>query len=254
MTLAEMMRANKIEPRIKAEIAGNTAVVYMHGTVGDSWFDDSISAKSVREQLNGFEGDEIELHINSFGGDMFEGIAIKNYLSNRPEKVTAYIDGIAASAASIIAMCADTIIMPADTQLMIHNPWTYTAGNAKELRKVAEQLEVAQTSLEETYMKRFVGEREELKALLDAETFLTAEQAIQFGLADAVEKEGSLDTVSDKLVSSLMAKYKKPVSNHLISDDKTEEEEPTDGPAEEPEEKEQPNKSVTIDKFAGLFA
>lgn len=250
MTLAEMMLENKIEPRIKAEIAGNTAVVYMHGAVGDYWFEESITAKSVRDQLEGFEGDEIELHINSHGGDMFEGIAIKNYLSNRPEKVTAYIDGIAASAASIIAMCADTIIMPVDTQLMIHNPWTYAAGNAKELRKVAEQLEVAQTSLEETYMKRFVGEREELKALLDAETFLTAEQAIQFGLADAVEKEGSLDTVSDKLVSNLLAKYKKPVSNHLINDDKAEEEEP----AEEPEAKEQPNESVTIDKFAGLFA
>ena len=67
-------------------------------------------------------------------------------------------------------------------------------------------------------------------------------------------KEGSLDTVSDKLVSNLLAKYKKPVSNHLINDDKAEEEEPDDGTAEEPETKEQPNESVTIDKFAGLFA
>lgn len=241
MKLAEMARMNKIEPRIKAEVSGNSAVLYLHGAVGDYWFEESITTQSVRDQLEGFEGDEIELHINSHGGDMFVGIAIKNYLANRPEKVTAYIDGIAASAASIIAMGADKIIMPADTQMMIHNPWTYAGGNAKELRKVAEQLEVAQTSLEETYMARFVGERSELQALLDAETFLTADQALQFGLADAVLlKNESVDSNDADVVAGLMAKYQKPVSNHLTAD-------------EEPKEETTP-KADAVKKFIGLFA
>ncbi len=185
------------------------ATLYLHGTVGGYW--EGINFNDVRNALASFQGNEIEVHINSYGGDMFEGIAIKNFFSQRKETVTVIIDGLAASAASIIAMGADKILMPKDTQLMIHNPWTFAYGNAKELRKVADDLEKAQVSVEETYLKRFKGDREELKALLDEETFLTADEAVTLGLADGIYGEDEPEEVSNdaetNVLDSLMAKY-----------------------------------------------
>lgn len=193
------MKANPIKNAfdIKNEQDGKSTI-YLYGTVGGYY--NGISLSSVKDALEQISTSNIEVHINSYGGDLFEGIAIKNLLKQREEKITVYIDGIAASAASIIAMAGDEIIMPADAQLMIHNPWTYAAGNAVELRKIADDLEKSQTSLEESYMKRFVGTRDELKALLDEETQLTAEEAIAFGLADRLDEEfvSSEDPISAK--------------------------------------------------------
>ena len=188
------------------------ATLYLHGTVGSNLEGKGINFNDVRNALASFQGNEIEVHINSYGGDMFEGIAIKNFFSQRKETVTVIIDGLAASAASIIAMGADKILMPKDTQLMIHNPWTFAYGNAKELRQVADDLEKAQVSVEETYLKRFKGDREELKALLDEETFLTADEALTLGLADSIYGEDEPEEVSDdtetNVLDSLMAKYR----------------------------------------------
>lgn len=185
------------------------ATLYLHGIVGSYW--EGINFNDVRNALASFQGNEIEVHINSYGGDMFEGIAIKNFFSQRKETVTVIIDGLAASAASIIAMGADKILMPKDTQLMIHNPWTFAHGNAKELRKVADDLEKSQVSVEETYLKRFKGDREELKVLLDEETYLTADEALTLGLADGIygedEPEEASNNAETNVLDSLMAKY-----------------------------------------------
>lgn len=199
-----------IPTRVEAlAVAEDKTALYLHGVVG-GWYDE-ITTDSVRRALAGVTGGEVEVHINSYGGDMFEGIAIKNYLIQHPAKVTVVIDGLAASAASIIAMGGDTILMPRDTQLMIHNPWTFAAGNAKELRKVADDLDKSQTSIEETYLKRFKGERSELQALLDEETFLTAEEAVALGLADGIfddqTTEEAVDASGETVLDHLMAKY-----------------------------------------------
>lgn len=200
----------KIPTRVEAlAVADDKTVLYLHGLVG-AWYD-GITAKGVRETLASVTGGEVEVHLNSHGGDMFEGISIKNYLLQHPAKVTVVIDGLAASSASIIAMGGDTILMPRDTQLMIHNPWTFAAGNAKELRKVADDLEKSQASIEETYLKRFKGERSELKALLDEETFLTADEAVALGLADGIYDDKAADEAEDAsgetVLDHLMAKY-----------------------------------------------
>lgn len=201
--------------RFEASIANDDkAVLYLHGTVGSYW--EGINFSDIRDELANFNGSAIEVHINSYGGDMFEGIAIKNYLAQRPEEVTVIIDGLAASAASIIAMGADRILMPSDTQLMIHNPWTFAYGNAKELRKVADDLDKAELSIQETYLKRFKGEKEELKALLDEETFLIADEAVALGLADGIydaaesdapDEEAETEAEQETVLDSLMAKY-----------------------------------------------
>ncbi len=202
-----------IPKRIEASSqADGTAKLYLAGTVG-AWYD-GITFKEVRQAMSEISSDTVEVHINSYGGDMFEGIAIKNYLKQLDKTVIVVIDGIAASAASVIAMAGDTIKMPKDTQIMIHNPWTWAAGNAKELRKIADDLEKSQTSIEESYLAHFKGTRDELKALLDEETSLTAEEVVMLGLADELIEE--TDVVSkDELISdseasireNLIAKY-----------------------------------------------
>jgi len=187
--LNELMKKNPIENKleIKNEAEG-TIELFMYGTVGYS-----VYLNGIKYALGDVVGNEINVHINSYGGDLFEGIAIKNFLLNRPEKINVYIDGIAASAASVIAMAGDHIVMPSDAQMMIHNPWTYTMGNAKELRKTADDLDKAQTSLEKSYLKRFKGTEDELKTLLDEETYLTADEAVLFGLADKIDGQAADD-------------------------------------------------------------
>ena len=217
------MKNNPIENKleIKNEAEG-TIELFMYGTVGYS-----VYLNGIKYALGDVVGNEINVHINSYGGDLFEGIAIKNFLLNRPEKINVYIDGIAASAASVIAMAGDRIVMPSDAQMMIHNPWTYTMGNAKELRKTADDLDKAQTSLEKSYMNRFKGTEDELKTLLDEETYLTADEAVLFGLADVIdgqEKEDDEPNAKAALVKKFAALAVPPVTNTVETPEETDEE------------------------------
>ncbi|MEB9880150.1 Clp protease ClpP [Bacillus cereus] len=160
----------------------------MHGTVGAGWWGD-INAKKTREMFDNIDADEIELHIHSGGGDAFEGIAICNYLRSHKAKVTAYVDGLAASAASLIAMGADKIIMPSNTTMMVHRASTYAYGNADSLEKQAKMLRDVDDALIQTYRNRFNGEFHELEALLDNETYMTAETAKSYGFVDEISDE-----------------------------------------------------------------
>jgi ATP-dependent protease ClpP protease subunit len=161
------------------------AVAYMYGTVGSGWWGD-ITSEKTREMFDNIDAEEIEIHINSNGGDAFEGIAICNYLRNHKAKVTAVIDGIAASAASLIAMGADKIVMPSNTTMMVHRASTYAYGNAESLEKQAKMLRDVDSALIQSYKNRFNGEFFELEALLDNETYMTAEKAKSYGLCDEI--------------------------------------------------------------------
>lgn len=128
----------------------------------------------------------VELYINSMGGDVKEALGIVNALKRCPAKVIAYVDGFAASAASVLTQAADEIYMPRNTCMMLHNARWVTEGNPKELRKSADDLEVINKSIINSYATR-AGDKLSAKALqqiLDEETWLTAEQCIQYGLAD----------------------------------------------------------------------
>nr|BDD47240.1 hypothetical protein 12 [Bacillaceae bacterium] len=186
-----------------------SASIYIYGSIG-GWFSET-NAKEIRRKLNGIESNEINVHINSPGGDVFDSIAIHNLLKNHKAKVTIHIDGLAASGASLIAMAGDKIIMPSNTMLMIHRAWTYTAGNAEALRKVATDLEKIDSSVTKTYMNRFVGEQEELEQLLADETFLTAEECLALGLCDEIAEEITLEEEEEEVVenvkNSIVAKY-----------------------------------------------
>lgn len=128
----------------------------------------------------------VKLYINSMGGDVKEALGIVNTLKRCPAKVIAYVDGFAASAASVLTQAADEIYMPRNTCMMLHNARWVTEGNPKELRKSADDLEVINKSIINSYATR-AGDKLSAKALqqiLDEETWLTAEQCIQYGLAD----------------------------------------------------------------------
>ena len=139
------------------------------------------------ENLKGLKaGDRVNLYINSMGGSVKEALGIYSALSRCPATVYAYIDGFAASAASVIAMAAEKVIMPRNTAMMIHNATWWDYGNPAQLRKSADDLEVINMAAIQSYIMH-AGDKlpaDELKRMLDAETWLTAEQCVEYGLAD----------------------------------------------------------------------
>lgn len=152
--------------------------------------------------------DVINLHINSPGGSVFEGVAIHNMLKQHKARVIVHIDALAASIASVIAMAGDEIHMPANSMLMIHNAWTWATGNANELRKAADDIERINESVIQTYLDKG-GEKldkDTLKALLDNETWLSAEEAFAYGLATHVESAVEAAACIDK---NFIKAYKK---------------------------------------------
>ncbi|KXI60279.1 Clp protease ClpP [Bacillus cereus group sp. BfR-BA-00331] len=217
------MKMEKIQPKFlmmdnKSDSESKKVVAYMHGTVGAGWWGD-INARKTREMFDNIDADEIELHIHSGGGDAFEGIAICNYLRSHKAKVTAYVDGLAASAASLIAMGADKIIMPSNTTMMVHRASTYAYGNADSLEKQAKMLRDVDDALIQSYRNRFNGEFHELEELLDNETYMTAETAKSYGFCDEIvdsiesvdneepvieepEEEASIENEGDKRIQN----------------------------------------------------
>lgn len=198
------MQMEKIQPKflmMENQENSKKVVAYMHGTVGAGWWGD-INAKKTREMFDNIDADEIELHIHSGGGDAFEGIAICNYLRSHKASVTAVIDGLAASAASLIAMGADKIIMPSNTTMMVHRASTYAYGNADSLEKQAKMLRDVDDALIQSYRNRFNGEFHELEALLDNETYMTAETAKSYGFCDEIVDsiEISVDGEEEEIV------------------------------------------------------
>jgi ATP-dependent Clp protease protease subunit len=191
----------------KSESAPNETDLYLYGDIGDSWWGDTITARNVINALSEIETDVINAHIQSYGGEVFEGITISNLFKQSEKTINIYIDGIAASAATIIALGGDKIVMPANTQFMIHNPWTYAVGNADELEKVVNQLRKTEDSIIATYMEKFVGTEDELRELLEAEEFLTAEEALAYGFADEILETGNGIDAGDDIKARLMNKY-----------------------------------------------
>ena len=162
--------------------------LYLYGYVTDSRYSDSaevIATKEVREAILGSTAKVLNVHINSYGGDAADGIAISSLLKQHSAEVNVYIDGVAASSASVIAM-AGKVHMPANALMMIHCAATFAWGNAAALRKEAEALEKFDEAVCASYMAKFKGTAEELKTLLEDETWLTADDAHKLGLCDVL--------------------------------------------------------------------
>lgn len=192
-------RKNMWEIKQAAQQSG-VLEIYIYGDVesdGYDWWTDEVirsetSANTFREELAKYADiAEIKLYINSYGGSVFEGTAIYNQLKRHPAKKTVYIDGFACSIASVIAMAGDEIIMPRNALMMIHNMWMFSYGNAAELRKAADDLDIINNAGKQAYLQK-AGEKvteELLSRMMDDETWLTAEDCIRYGLADRFAEE-----------------------------------------------------------------
>lgn len=191
----------------------NKYLLYIYDDVSEygqfnwnTWeYDDSeTSAKHFRDQLNAIpDGAEIELHINSNGGSVKEGTAIYNLLKQKNSTITGIVDGVAHSIAFLILQACDVRKMGMGTSGLIHNMWMSCYGNAKQLRKYADDLDVLSESNLEVFAERAKISREEIKAMMEAETYVTPEQALEYGFIDEiVGKQNTVDT-SEQLIEQL---------------------------------------------------
>jgi ATP-dependent Clp protease protease subunit len=174
---------------VKSAASGEDAEVFIYDEIGGGFWSDGITPSGFIDEIKSLKlkkGDTLNVRINSPGGDVFDGNTIYNYLRSLKAKVAVTIDGLAASAASVIAMAGDTISMPENSFLMIHNPWMMAVGDSQVMRKAADDLDVIREGAVKTYLSRTNVSRDELVAMLDEETWLDAEKAIELGFADEV--------------------------------------------------------------------
>ncbi|KVV20768.1 peptidase S14 [Burkholderia cepacia] len=171
--------------RAQANAAGGSEVeIRIYGDIGFWGTDADLFAAKLDEVAA--TATSIVVAINSMGGDVFDAFAIYNAVLRYAGKVKGRVDGVAASAASLILMACDTIEMPSNARLMIHNPHTVAAGEAGDLRKLADLLESMSDSMLAAYVERSGRTEEEVRAIMDAETWLTAAQAKEQGFCDAI--------------------------------------------------------------------
>lgn len=195
MNLQEMRQRQPIKRRLEAKAEADKTLVYLYGDVVDEkpvdwWTGEEIDkeyilAEDVRNTVGAIETDVVELHINSYGGSLFASVAIFNFLRASGKKIDVVIDGVAASGASLIAMCGRSLKMPKNTMLMIHRASTFGYGNCEDLRKVADMLEkLDNTVLIETYADKCNCSRDELMEKISNETWISAAEAYDLGLCD----------------------------------------------------------------------
>lgn len=195
MNLQEMRQRQPIKRRLEAKAEADKTLVYLYGDVVDEkpvdwWTGEEIDkeyilAEDVRNTMDAIESDLVELHINSYGGSLFASVAIFNFLRASGKKIDVVIDGVAASGASLIAMCGRSLKMPKNTMLMIHRASTFGYGNCEDLRKTADMLEkLDNTVLIETYADKCNCSRDELMEKISNETWISAAEAYDLGLCD----------------------------------------------------------------------
>lgn len=178
-----LVKEKSLEIRSKS---ASVAELIIYGTIGESPWEEGVSAKQVSEELKKLDPTvkEIQVRINSFGGSVFDGITIYNRLKQHPAKITVYIDGLAASIASIIALAGDKIIMGEGALYMIHLPWTWATGNRGELENTINRLLDVEEQMISIYSKKTGKGRTEIKQMLESETWMDSAQALEEGFID----------------------------------------------------------------------
>jgi ATP-dependent protease ClpP protease subunit len=178
---------SKWDSSIKALAPAGENIIEVFEVIGlDYWTGDGVTAKGVSAKLREFRGEDVTVNINSPGGDMFEGLAIYNVLREYPGDVNVKILGMAASAASIIALAGDHIEIGASAFYMIHNAWIMVAANRNGLREYADYLEPFDNAMAEIYAARTGSSKEDMLAIMDAESWINGKDAIEQGFADAL--------------------------------------------------------------------
>lgn len=192
------------------ETKNRRANLYIFGSITSyPWREKDRDAYGVVKELQELDVDEIHVHINSTGGSVAEALAIYNVLRESDFAVTTYCDGFACSAASVVFMAGDERIMSDASLLMIHNAWTYASGNAAQLRKQAEDLDKITQASVNAYMRRATISEEEVKKLMDEETWISASEAKTYGFATKIVEEeqkgfnqSAMNSIKEKLLAT----------------------------------------------------
>jgi len=190
-----MNRRGEYRIRNAADSPAVTEILLYDEIGEDPWFGTGVSAKQFTEDLQAVDTEEIHLRINSPGGNVFEGITMLNALRRHDSKVTVFVDGLAASAASLVAMGGDQIVMSRNAEMMIHDAWGVAIGNAEEMQRMADDLGRASDNIASAYADRAGGTVNQWRKAMTAETWYSDKEAVSAGLADRVEPS---KTVSDK--------------------------------------------------------
>lgn len=184
-----------------------TGELTLYGEISDvTWWGDEVTPKQFKEDLDALgDIDTLNIYINSPGGDVFAGQAIYSMLKRHKAQVNVYVDGVAASIASVIAMAGDKVAMPKNAMMMIHNPWMFAMGNANDFRKLADDLEKIGGSMAVAYQEKSGLTAEEIIKIMDAETWLSAEECVEYGFADELEEAKQAAACLNK---EMLARYK----------------------------------------------
>ena len=184
-----------------------SAELILYGSIGSDEYWDDISDKAFKQDIENLgDVENIILHINSPGGSVFSAVAIANTLKNHKAKVTANIDGLAASAATIITSACDVVRMQKNALFMIHNPITFAYGNNQEMQKTVKMLDKVKNSIIETYLSKTKADKKTLSELMDNETWMSAEEAKEYGFVDEILDESvEKEVIENKLIINNMA-------------------------------------------------
>lgn len=249
---------------LKQAVEPNVLEMYVYGDVqGDSydWWTDEViesetSANHFRQELAKYPNvTQINIYINSYGGSVFEGTAIYSQLRRHPAEKIVFVDGFACSVASIIAMAGDKVKMPRNTMMMIHNAWNIVYGNASQLRKAADDLDTIMKGNMQAYLEKSNGKitEDKLVELLNAESWLTAEQCLEYGFCDEIlGQEVDLNQAQEMLQKVNKTIQQQISYNKALAAQAREfaqKHEPT--PPKEPDPKPQENKTLKL--MAALF-
>lgn len=201
--------------QVPTETEPEQRILTLNGTIAEeSWFDDDITPQLFREELNAGSGD-ITVWINSPGGDCVAAAQIYNMLMDYRGSVTVKIDGIAASAASVIAMAGTKVLVSPVSMLMIHNPATIASGDAAEMQKAIAMLDEVKESIINAYEIKTGMSRAKLSHLMDAETWMDAHTAVDLGFADEIMARPA-DTGAENHAAGPMLFSRAAVTNHLM--------------------------------------
>lgn len=168
--------------------------IYVYGTIGEDWFGDGFTAADMRDGLEAADGGDVTIHINSGGGDVFEATAISSLVSQYREanpgaSVETIVEGLAASAASYLGLTAGRVLIAPGAMMMVHDPSGGCYGQAADMRRMADALDAVRDSIATLYARKAGGSPEAWAERMAAETWLTAEEAVELELADAIAED-----------------------------------------------------------------
>ena len=191
----------------------DTADLYIFGDICKwAWEEDGdANGMTIVKKLRSLSPKTINVHINSYGGDVSEGLAIYNVLRESSAQINTICDGFACSAASVVFMAGDRRTMSPASLLMIHNAWTYAMGNAAELRKSADDLDTITQASVEAYKKVATISEEEIKALMDAETWILPADAVAYGFATDIDDDEEDDEPKQSAFGLISQRLRMPV-------------------------------------------